>query len=222
MREKIKTDWYTENNIIISDSVGIDEVGRGPLAGPVVAAAVWIDEVGADMLKDSGLIVRDSKKMTASARQKIADWVQHVSDKFTSGERHVKVSIAEASVEEIDCINILQAAMLAMRRAYDALKIPAKFVLVDGNRSPDIRQGQVKTVIKGDDNVLGISIASVVAKQYRDGLMRRLAEKYPQYGWDTNVGYGSKQHIRAIQEFGITEHHRKSFSPVKEIFSRVS
>lgn len=217
MREKIKTDWYVENGINIADSVGIDEVGRGPLAGPVVTAAVWIDEVGVNMLKDSGLTVRDSKKMTAVARQKIVDWVRMISEKFSNSGEHVKVSIAEASVEEIDSLNILQAAMLAMQRAYEALEIPVKFVLIDGNRSPDISQGQVRTIVKGDDIVLGISLASIIAKQYRDNLMRRLAEKYPQYGWDANVGYGTKNHIHAIYEFGVTEHHRKSFSPMNEI-----
>lgn len=213
---EIKTDWYVENNIGVADCVGIDEVGRGPLAGPVVAAAVWIDEIGVQTLRNSGLVVRDSKKMTATLRQKVVDWIKTMSDS-PEGERHVKAFIAQASVDEIDSMNILHATMLAMQRAYTGLGVTSKFILVDGNRGPNIPQAEVKTVIKGDDKVLAISLASIIAKQYRDGLMHELAKKYPQYGWDANVGYGTKQHIQAINEVGITEHHRKSFSPVKEI-----
>lgn len=214
MVEKIRIDWYEQNNIDISKSVGIDEVGRGPLAGPVVVAAVWISDAGVKLLRDSGLAVRDSKKMTEAARQKVVDFLN------TLPADIAKISIAQASVGEIDSLNILQATMLAMQRVYRALKIHPKFVLVDGNRAPDISDTQVVTITKGDDKVLAISLASIVAKQYRDHLMQKLAIEYPQYGWDTNVGYGTKQHIEAIYTIGVTEHHRKSFSPIKEIIKK--
>lgn len=214
MVEKIRIDWYEQNNIDISKSVGIDEVGRGPLAGPVVVAAVWISDAGVKLLRDSDLAVRDSKKMTEAARQKVVDFLN------TLPADIAKISIAQASVGEIDSLNILQATMLAMQRVYRTLKIHPKFVLVDGNRAPDISNTQVVTITKGDDKVLAISLASIVAKQYRDHLMRKLAIEYPQYGWDTNVGYGTKQHIEAIYTIGVTEHHRKSFSPIKEIIKK--
>lgn len=214
MVEKIRIDWYEQNNIDISKSIGIDEVGRGPLAGPVVVAAVWISDAGVRLLRDSGLAVRDSKKMTEAARQKVVDFLDALPADI------VKISIAQASVGEIDSLNILQATMLAMQRVYSALKIRPKFVLVDGNRAPDISNTQVVTITKGDNKVLAISLASIVAKQYRDYLMRKLAIEYPQYGWDTNVGYGTKQHIEAIYTIGVTEHHRKSFSPIKEIIKK--
>lgn len=214
MVEKIRIDWYEQNNIDISESIGIDEVGRGPLAGPVVVAAVWISDAGVRLLRDGGLAVRDSKKMTEGARQKVVDFLNALPADI------VKISIAQASVGEIDSLNILQATMLAMQRVYSALKIHPKFVLVDGNRAPDISNTRVVTITKGDDKVLAISLASIVAKQYRDHLMRKLAIEYPQYGWDTNVGYGTKQHIEAIYTIGVTEHHRKSFSPIKEIIKK--
>lgn len=212
--ERIKTDWYEQNNITISESIGIDEVGRGPLAGPVVSAAVWINDCGVKLLRDSGLVVRDSKKMTPVARQKVVDSLSN----FPANA--VKIAIAEASVQEIDSLNILQATMLAMQRAYGALELNAKFTLVDGNKIPGIPETQLISIVKGDDKVLSISLASIVAKQYRDNLMKKLAGKYPQYGFDSNVGYGTKQHMNAIYTIGITEHHRKSFSPIKEIIEK--
>lgn len=212
--KKMKTDWYTQNNVIISESIGIDEVGRGPLAGPVVSAAVWINDCGVKLLQESGLVVRDSKKMTAAARQKVVDLLSSFPTDV------VKIAVAEASVSEIDSLNILQATMLAMQRAYNALGLHTKFTLVDGNKVPNIQETQLVSIVKGDDKVLSISLASIVAKQYRDNLMKKLAEKYPQYGFESNVGYGTKQHISAIYTIGVTEHHRRSFSPIKEIIEK--
>jgi ribonuclease HII len=206
--------WYTENNIDIDKSIGIDEVGRGPLAGPVISSAVWISQDAASFIKEneSNIPVRDSKKTTKIQRRKVVDWVKKYDPNY------IKYSIGSASVEEIDNINILNATMLSMRRAYETLNMKDDIaeinmtVLVDGNKVPELGNVKnVKAVIKGDDKVLAISLASIIAKEYRDKLMIELSKEFPQYSWDTNVGYGSKAHLDAIDKFGITTHHRKSF-----------
>jgi ribonuclease HII len=204
--------WYEENKIDIEDSIGIDEVGRGPLAGPVVAASVWISSESVANLTNSGLVVGDSKKMTANQRKKVVDWVKSQSDK------EIKYSIASSTVEEIDNLNILKAALLAMERSHNLLGKSTKYVLVDGNRSPAIANTNVITVIKGDTKILSISLASIMAKEYRDDLMRKLSVEYPNYGWKTNVGYGAEKHIDAILKYGITPHHRKTFMPIKAMY----
>ncbi|MDR2766489.1 MAG: ribonuclease HII [Holosporaceae bacterium] len=201
--------WYRENKIKIDDSVGLDEVGRGPLAGPVVAAAVWIDEESALRLEASNLVVRDSKKMTAIQRKNVVDWVLE--------QPSLHYSIGQASVQEIDALNILRAALLAMARAYAALGLTKEYALVDGNRAPDLPHALVKTVVKGDDKVLAISLASILAKAHRDAAMRLLAKEYPQYGWDTNVGYGTLAHVAAIRKYGVTPHHRRTFAPIRSM-----
>lgn len=210
--------WFSENGINVNSAVGIDEVGRGPLAGPVVAAAAWISKDLAKELesRSKDLPVRDSKKLSHKQRQKLLEWIgqQPISD--------VKYGIGYASVEEIDGINILKATMLAMKRAYSALQnngfsINRPTILVDGNAIPDIsgKSFDIRAVIKGDAKVLSISLASIIAKEYRDTIMVNLSKDFPQYGWQTNVGYGTKAHLDAIREFGITQHHRKSFAPVR-------
>ncbi|GHU15982.1 ribonuclease HII [Alphaproteobacteria bacterium] len=204
--------------IKIEDSIGIDEVGRGPLAGPVVSAAVWICADLARYLEDNSKIlpVRDSKKMTRKQRQKIVDWI----DSCPSDQ--IKYSIGCATVEEIDELNILNASLLSMERAYNGVcgtgifSYPA-LVLVDGNVAPDIKGVEIKTIVKGDDKVLSISLASIIAKEYRDNYMRNLSEQFPHYSWDTNVGYGTAAHLQAIAKYGITPHHRKSFAPVSQL-----
>ncbi|MDR1561386.1 MAG: ribonuclease HII [Holosporaceae bacterium] len=203
--------WYLENNINIDDCVGIDEVGRGPLAGPVVAAAVWVNGEFVDELRKSAIIVRDSKKMTPKQRAATINWLK----KFQSPEL-IRYAIEGATVEEIDNLNILNAALLAMKRAFDSLGFHKKYSLVDGNRAPVLKNTEIRTIINGDEKVISISLASIIAKEYRDCLMRKLALEYPNYGWDTNVGYGSKAHIQAILKYGITPHHRKTFAPIKK------
>jgi ribonuclease HII len=195
--------WYEENGVSVDDSVGIDEVGRGPLAGPVVVAAVWLSSQSAVELENSGLIVRDSKKMTKNQRKKVVDWIS------SRPKDELRYSIASASVEEIDDSNILKATLLAMKKAYELLQISASVVLVDGNKAPDLQN--VRTVVKGDDKVLSISLASIIAKEYRDDLMRKLALEYPRYGWETNVGYGTARHVKAVREYGLTPYHRRTF-----------
>ncbi|MDR2794361.1 MAG: ribonuclease HII [Holosporaceae bacterium] len=204
--------WYLENEIDPGDSVGVDEVGRGPLAGPVVAAAVWISEnLILELQKNFiSLPVRDSKKMTRNQRQKIVAWTKKQSSDS------IRYAIASATVEEIDELNILNAALLAMERALHDLEIhERKIILVDGNAAPQIPDTSVKTIIRGDAKVLSIALASVMAKEHRDDYMRELSQKYPYYSWDKNVGYGTAVHLEAIRRYGITPHHRKSFAPIK-------
>ncbi|MDR0678425.1 MAG: ribonuclease HII [Holosporaceae bacterium] len=206
--------WYEENKISPDDSAGIDEVGRGPLAGPVVAASLWISQSSVAKLNNSGLVVRDSKKMTTNQRRKIVEWIKLQSNK------EVKYSIASATVEEIDNINILKATLLAMERSYNLLKKSAQYVLVDGNKVPNIKNAMA--IIGGDTQILSVALASIIAKEYRDDFMRKLSIKYPNYGWETNVGYGAKKHMEAILKFGITPHHRKTFMPIKTIIRKNS
>lgn len=180
---------------------GVDEVGRGPLAGPVTAAAVVLDIATIPPGMD------DSKKLTAATRTALSTQIHAVAE----------VSIAHASVAEIDEINILRASHLAMVRAIKALTPAPDFVLIDGNMIPNGLTLPARTVIKGDGRCLSIAAASLVAKTSRDRLMVDLAQQHPGYGWETNVGYGSKSHIEALQNLGVTPHHRRSFKPVHKI-----
>ena len=177
---------------------GVDEVGRGPLAGPVTAAAVVLDP----SCIPEGL--NDSKKLTKRARERLYSEIMEVAD----------VSIAHASVEEIDEINILRASHLAMMRALAGLRVPADYALIDGNMLPLDMILPAETIIKGDARSQSISAASIMAKICRDCVMLSLAQQHPGYGWETNMGYGSKSHMSALQELGITPHHRRSFKPV--------
>lgn len=197
-------DWRAEERLMATlggPVCGVDEVGRGPLAGPVVAAAVILDPARVPV----GL--NDSKKLTEKARVRLAAEIH---------EAALAVSIAEASVEEIDTINILEAAMLAMRRAVAGLALRPLGALVDGNRDPLIGI-TTETLVKGDARSLSIAAASIVAKVFRDELMKNLAEKHPEYGWDRNAGYGVPVHLQALRLVGVTPFHRKSFAPIRDI-----
>jgi ribonuclease HII len=182
---------------------GLDEVGRGPLAGPVVAAAVVIrrDVMPKKILKE----IDDSKKLTAQKREELWNYIHEFAD----------VSIAECSVAEIDEINILQASLRAMGLAYAGLKVRPDVALVDGNKAPAL-PCKVQTIIGGDALSLSIGAASIVAKHYRDELMVRIANDFPHYGWETNAGYGTAQHLKALETHGVTIHHRRSFAPVAQ------
>lgn len=180
---------------------GVDEVGRGPLAGPVTAAAVVLDPARIPV----GL--NDSKALTAKRREALFDEIAAVAH----------VSIAHASVEEIDEINILRASHLAMERAVAGLPVAAAFALVDGNLLPRDLRIPARAVIKGDALSLSISAASIMAKICRDRIMWDLAQHYPGYGWETNAGYPSKSHKEALRNLGVTPHHRRSFKPVHNI-----
>ncbi|MDP2518542.1 ribonuclease HII [Shimia thalassica] len=180
---------------------GVDEVGRGPLAGPVTAAAVVLDS---DNIPPG---MNDSKVLSAKKREALYDVILAVAD----------VSIAHASVEEIDELNILRASHLAMERAVAGLKTAPDHLLIDGNMIPRGLTGSTEAVIKGDAKSLSISAASIVAKICRDRIMWDLAQQFPGYGWETNAGYPSKSHREALQNLGVTPHHRRSFKPVHNI-----
>ena len=193
-------------------NAGIDEVGRGPLAGPVVAAIALIDRGAAKrkLLKLSD----DSKKLELEDREAAYDAM------IASGI--VRFAVGEASVEEIDRINILQATYLAMRRALLALAglpdpVMPDMVLIDGNRLPPQLGCPAETIVGGDGHSYSIAAASIFAKVTRDRYMTRLAETFPGYGWETNRGYGTGQHLTALEKLGPTPHHRMSFAPVSRL-----
>ena len=183
-------------------TAGVDEVGRGCLAGPVVSAAIILKEgINLSLLKDS-------KKITFNKRIKIA--------------KHIKLNsiyaVGMASVEEILEINILQAALLSMKRAIEKLPVKPELILIDGNFAPK-GLTNFKTIINGDEKVKSISAASIIAKVYRDELMIKLSKKFQNYAWESNFGYGTKAHMEGLKKFGITSHHRKSFKPIHKMLS---
>ena len=180
---------------------GVDEVGRGCIAGPVTAAAVILNP----QKIPSGL--NDSKKLNLKNREKI---FQSIQDTCT-------FCVAHSSVEEIDQINILQAALLSMKRAILGLRIKPDFVLIDGNKNPEGLESNFETIIKGDSKSLSIAAASIVAKITRDRIMSRLDKEFPGYNWSQNAGYPTKMHKSAILDIGITPYHRRSFKPVYNI-----
>jgi ribonuclease HII len=191
--EQSKLNWDTDGL-----TAGVDEAGRGPLAGPVVAAAVILDELN----PIHGL--NDSKKLSAKRREALFDEIR---------ARALCFAIAEASVQEIDEINILQATLLAMKRAVEALRLPPKLVLVDGNRLP-ILSIRSEAIVQGDALVPAISAASILAKVHRDRLCEEMHQRYPVYGFDQHKGYGTAQHMAALQAHGPADCHRMTFAPV--------
>ena len=190
--------------------VGVDEVGRGPLAGPVVACALALDPA---RVPESVIArLRDSKTLSARAREQIAD-----------GLRAAAVhALGRAEVAEIDRLNILQAAMLAMVRAVAALPNAPAHALIDGNRVPDGLPCPGQAVVDGDARALSIAAASILAKVARDREMAELDARHPGYGWAANVGYGTRQHRDALVRLGVTAHHRRSFKPVQEALKNAS
>lgn len=187
---------------------GIDEVGRGPLCGPVVAAAVILPyNTPSEILSE----IHDSKKLSLKKRTYL----------FEKINEFAQTSIGEASVEEIDEINILNATMLAMTRAFEKLQTNSnhnpEHILIDGNRIPKDLPLPAEAVVKGDSKSLSIAAASIIAKHHRDLYMIELDKTYPGYGWAKNAGYGTKQHLEALRKQGVTPHHRRSFRPVYEL-----
>jgi ribonuclease HII len=185
---------------------GVDEVGRGCLAGPVVAAAVILDP----NRPIKGL--RDSKKLSAKKRDELAQEIK---------EKALAWSVAAMGPEVIDKINILQATLEAMKAAVEKLPVEPDFVQVDGNKLPKWKWLS-EAVVKGDDKVEWISAASIIAKTTRDGYMCKIAELYPQYGFEHHVGYGTAEHIKALKAYGPTPIHRKTFAPVREVIDGLS
>jgi ribonuclease HII len=181
---------------------GVDEVGRGCLAGPVVSAAVVLKK-GINLR-----LLKDSKKITFKRRVEIAE--------------HIKLNsiyaVGMASVEEILNLNILQASLLSMKRAIDKLSVKPGLILIDGNFAPK-GLTNFKTIINGDEKIKSISAASIIAKVYRDQLMIKLSEKFQNYAWERNFGYGTKAHMEGLRKFGVTYHHRKGFKPIHKMLS---
>ncbi len=199
LRDKQPAHWHGPGLI-----VGVDEAGRGPLAGPVVAAAVMlnIDKPIAGLA--------DSKVLTEKRRERLFDEIR---------AKALCCCIAEASVEEIDQLNILQATLLAMRRAVEGLRLKPTLVLVDGNRLPQL-QVAAEAIVKGDAKVPAISAASILAKVHRDRQCLQMDEIYPAYGFARHKGYPTAQHLAALREHGVTPWHRRTFGPVQEILAR--
>ena len=180
---------------------GVDEVGRGSLIGPVYAAAVILNK--SVNLK----ILKDSKSLTQKKRKSLSDYIK----------KNSIWAIGKASVREIEKINILQASLLAMKRAIKKLKKKPSHVLIDGNKLPDLKNYNLKAIIKGDQKIPCISAASIVAKVSRDKFIATLSFKNKGYHWDKNFGYGTKQHLKAIKKLGANKHHRKTFSPISKL-----
>ena len=199
---RITPDFSHEAQVLAQGAlrvVGVDEVGRGPLAGPVTACAVRLDP---DRIPQG---LRDSKMLTAARREALFDEIMAVAE----------VSVAHASVEEIDRLNILRASHLAMERAVAGLK--ADHALIDGNLIPRGLDCPATAIVKGDAKCLSIAAASIVAKVTRDRIMVDLAQQHPGYGWEVNAGYPTKAHLVALQNLGVTPWHRRSFKPVHNI-----
>jgi ribonuclease HII len=195
-------DFETEHGAPATLVCGIDEAGRGPLAGPVVAAAAIID------INNCPQGLNDSKKLTHKARERLYEELTQTAE----------IGIGIASVEEIDEINILQATMLAMTRAFEALPRAAHFALIDGNRLPAI-SCPARAIVKGDARVLSIAAASIAAKVTRDRMMCEMALAHPGYGFEKHMGYGTALHMNALKQLGVTPHHRRSFAPIRNILS---
>ena len=182
---------------------GVDEVGRGSLIGPVYAAAVILKK---NIRKKE---IKDSKKLTKIEREKLAKFIK----------KNSTWAIGSASVKEIEKLNILSASLLAMKRAIKKLKVKPNLVLIDGNKSPELSNYLIKTIIKGDQKIKEISAASIIAKVSRDKLMFKMSESFQKYKWDLNAGYGTRDHINAIIKYGVTRFHRKTFNPIHNILS---
>ena len=176
---------------------GVDEVGRGSLIGPVYAAAVILHK------SINKKLLKDSKSLTKSKREILSKYIK----------KNSMWSVGKASVKEIEKINILQASLLAMKRAIKKLKKKPTLTLVDGNKLPEIKNYSLRSIIKGDQKIPSISAASIIAKVKRDKIITKLGKKFKGYYWDQNFGYGTKKHLIAIKNLGITAHHRKTFSP---------
>ena len=180
---------------------GVDEVGRGSLIGPVFAAAVILNS------SINKKLLKDSKKLSRIKREAL----------YTYIKKNSVWAIGIASLKEIEKVNILQASLLAMKRAIKKLKKKPTLVLVDGNRTPALNNYNLKYIIKGDQKIASISAASIIAKVSRDKFITKLSKQFNNYGWDTNSGYGTKEHLKAIKKLGITKYHRKTFSPICDI-----
>ena len=194
-------DYQLKPRYLVKILAGVDEVGRGSLIGPVYAAAVILNKsINKKFLKDSKSLSKKKREELYSYIKKNSIW-----------------AIGQSSVKEIEKLNILNASLLAMKRAILKLTKKPSLVLIDGNRLPDLKNYKLEYVIRGDQKIPSISAASIIAKVSRDRFITTLSKQFNNYGWDTNSGYGTKEHLRAIKKFGITEYHRKTFSPICDL-----
>jgi len=182
---------------------GVDEVGRGSLAGPVYAAAVIFKK---NLIKRK---IKDSKQLKKAERDFLSEYIK----------KNSIWALGSASLKEIEKLNILNASLLAMKRAIKKLKIKPNFVLVDGNKSPKMKNYLINHLVKGDQKIKEIAAASIIAKVSRDKFMKKISRRFKNYKWDLNSGYGTKNHIKAIKKYGITQFHRKTFNPIHNILS---
>ena len=188
-------------NNLMKIIAGVDEVGRGSLIGPVYAAAVILKKsVKYKILKDSKTLTKEKREILFNYIKKNSIW-----------------ATGKASVKEIDKINILQASLLAMKRAIKKLKKKPSQILIDGNKIPDLKNYNLRAIVKGDQKIASISAASIIAKVTRDKFIKALAKKNKGYNWEQNFGYGTKQHLKAIKKLGVNKHHRKTFSPISKL-----
>ena len=188
----------------IKKIAGVDEVGRGCLAGPVFAAAVILN----NNISTKG--IKDSKKISFKNRMLLSKYIK----------KNSTFAIAFASVEEIDKLNILNASLLSMKRALNKLKQKPSMIYIDGIFAPKNLRIKYKTFIKGDEKIISIAAASIVAKATRDQFMIKLGRNFPKYRWNKNFGYGTREHLRSLKKYGITKHHRRKFKPVHNILMR--
>lgn len=194
----LEHDYWDQNQSVL----GMDEAGRGPIAGPVFAAAVILDP---DRPVDG---LRDSKKLSERRRDELSREIR---------EKSLAWAIAQCSVEEIDTLNILQASMLAMKRAIEGLTVLPEQALIDGNRCPQGLAIPATAIVRGDDRVPAISAASILAKTARDAVMLDLHEQYPEYGFNRHKGYPTAFHLERLKQYGVSPVHRKSYAPVRKI-----
>ncbi len=200
-KENQRQNQRSEVKNLMKIIAGVDEVGRGSLIGPVYASAVILKKsINSKLLKDSKSLSKKEREYLCKYIKKNSTW-----------------SIGKASVKEIEKLNILQASLLAMKRAIKKLKRKPTHVLIDGNKTPELENYNLKSVIKGDKKIPSISAASIIAKVSRDKFITTLSKKNKGYDWDKNFGYGTKQHLKALKKLGITKHHRKTFSPISKI-----
>ena len=200
-KENQRQNQRSEVKNLMKIIAGVDEVGRGSLIGPVYASAVILKKsINSKLLKDSKSLSKKEREYLCKYIKKNSTW-----------------SIGKASVKEIEKLNILQASLLAMKRAIKKLKKKPTHVLIDGNKTPELKNYYLKSVIKGDKKIPSISAASIIAKVSRDKFITTLSKKNKGYDWDKNFGYGTKQHLKALKKLGITKHHRKTFSPISKI-----
>ena len=200
--KKNKTkDYRFKSKYLMKILAGVDEVGRGSLIGPVYAAAVILNK------SINRRLLKDSKSLTKGKREELDKYIK----------KNSIWAIGQASIKEIEKINILHASLLAMKRAILKLKKKPSLILIDGNKLPDLKNYKLEYVIKGDQKIPSISAASIIAKVSRDKFITKLSKQFSNYGWDTNSGYGTKKHLRAIKKFGITKYHRKTFSPICDL-----